>query len=979
MKFTCDSCGAQYMIGDEKLGKRGVKVRCKKCSYVIILRPTGYQPSDKKSGQHDEPPTGDMTPSAEARITLPPEALGPTAPSARPPFDDPLSDQDSLASSELGLSKEFAAMGFDEEVPPSKPIKSKALNVNLEVAKIEPVFPDQSSPFQIGATGGSALDLGLAASLPRLQRDDDSSDELTSVDQTPFAGAPPPPFEDDELDATNPGHDQPPRASLGAGDPPSSAFNDDESDDLQTRRVSYDSSKKEQKPVSMSFDDDNLSDKLKALEKNELQDMHASLDQSLANVDSNWGNKRREPPPAPPRGKSSSAHPPKATKPNLASLNALAAAAEESGGGASLPSFVSPSIAAAAPVAPTVVGPVHATSAHSNGDGVMHEGPMLDNELKSAFDAMFSPAAAATPAFQEGNLAANTVQESAPAELFRSAYQSEADRRPTRVFDVEAMQQVQAEQDRAQRPVSVVNGKKKTDDGEWYVAVNDEQVGPLTFADVKAKWEANEIAPSSLCWKQGMPDWTAVKNVKEMEALGDMDDRVRTVVQHVESNEEAEEHADEPPTIAHPEDNPKKSEPRAAAGKEDSDDSEPSWRPSAASALASLAAAELEPLGAKDSSFTDRGDRADRGDRGDRGDRADVAVGRALPATSDALEKLLLGDPKTSKSSPFGAAEMSSSNIRPLPKRSDHTSSVSLRDPIVATRERQKTMMIPLAIVGGFVFIGVVLFAVLRGPSQPAPSQAQIAAVLPQMQTQQPGQPQQVAQPQTTQAVATTDVRQAAEVVQNPGTQNPQNPVTQPVSAQTQLKTEVKSEQPKGEVKSEQPSTEVKSEQPKSGDRGTKKSPREKEQRETKEERPKKEEKHEKEELADIETPRNEEDDLLGGHAKQQKRLPKEEPSSDLPAQLEDSDILGELRKHKAAIQACRQKQSSASSSVEGTLTITFVIEGNGKTKRWEAKPDNLKSSVGAKCVIDSVKTWSFPKFSGRPMPVDFPVRLGGK
>jgi predicted Zn finger-like uncharacterized protein len=38
MKFTCDSCSAQYMISDEKVGPSGVKVRCKKCGTVIHVR-----------------------------------------------------------------------------------------------------------------------------------------------------------------------------------------------------------------------------------------------------------------------------------------------------------------------------------------------------------------------------------------------------------------------------------------------------------------------------------------------------------------------------------------------------------------------------------------------------------------------------------------------------------------------------------------------------------------------------------------------------------------------------------------------------------------------------------------------------------------------------------------------------------------------------------------------------------------------------
>ena len=39
MKFECESCHAQYMISDEKVGRRGVKVKCKRCSHVIVVRP----------------------------------------------------------------------------------------------------------------------------------------------------------------------------------------------------------------------------------------------------------------------------------------------------------------------------------------------------------------------------------------------------------------------------------------------------------------------------------------------------------------------------------------------------------------------------------------------------------------------------------------------------------------------------------------------------------------------------------------------------------------------------------------------------------------------------------------------------------------------------------------------------------------------------------------------------------------------------
>ncbi|MEZ4272664.1 MAG: zinc-ribbon domain-containing protein [Myxococcota bacterium] len=52
MKFSCDQCSAQYMIADEKVGERGVKVKCKKCQNVIIVRPAAAsQPAPQPMGE----------------------------------------------------------------------------------------------------------------------------------------------------------------------------------------------------------------------------------------------------------------------------------------------------------------------------------------------------------------------------------------------------------------------------------------------------------------------------------------------------------------------------------------------------------------------------------------------------------------------------------------------------------------------------------------------------------------------------------------------------------------------------------------------------------------------------------------------------------------------------------------------------------------------------------------------------------------
>lgn len=64
MKFSCDQCHAQYMIADEKVGERGVKVKCKKCQHVIIVRP--------KADEEPEAPAPGMELGNEAGVVAPP-------------------------------------------------------------------------------------------------------------------------------------------------------------------------------------------------------------------------------------------------------------------------------------------------------------------------------------------------------------------------------------------------------------------------------------------------------------------------------------------------------------------------------------------------------------------------------------------------------------------------------------------------------------------------------------------------------------------------------------------------------------------------------------------------------------------------------------------------------------------------------------------------------------------------------------------
>lgn len=59
MKIVCGSCGAKYSIADEKVQGKVFKIRCKKCSNVIVVKGDSQQAED-----HQQEPAGDSSMSA---------------------------------------------------------------------------------------------------------------------------------------------------------------------------------------------------------------------------------------------------------------------------------------------------------------------------------------------------------------------------------------------------------------------------------------------------------------------------------------------------------------------------------------------------------------------------------------------------------------------------------------------------------------------------------------------------------------------------------------------------------------------------------------------------------------------------------------------------------------------------------------------------------------------------------------------------
>ena len=59
MKIICDNCGAKYSIADEKVRGKVFKIRCKKCSHIIVVRGSSAEPAEPAAASAAAPASGE--------------------------------------------------------------------------------------------------------------------------------------------------------------------------------------------------------------------------------------------------------------------------------------------------------------------------------------------------------------------------------------------------------------------------------------------------------------------------------------------------------------------------------------------------------------------------------------------------------------------------------------------------------------------------------------------------------------------------------------------------------------------------------------------------------------------------------------------------------------------------------------------------------------------------------------------------------
>jgi len=156
-------------------------------------------------------------------------------------------------------------------------------------------------------------------------------------------------------------------------------------------------------------------------------------------------------------------------------------------------------------------------------------------------------------------------------------HEDDEDGPATEIFSMEELERLRSKKDDRDKIDEVFSQAEGTDiqrrstageedREEWYVAIKDEQVGPMGLAEVENRWESGEIGPTTLAWHPGMNDWIPIQDVPKLRyLLGSMESR--EVPESVEAG----------------------AAPPAPAQEEE-------WAPSSGSSLSSLVEQEIEAV-----------------------------------------------------------------------------------------------------------------------------------------------------------------------------------------------------------------------------------------------------------------------------------------------------------------------------------------------------------------------------------------------
>lgn len=94
------------------------------------------------------------------------------------------------------------------------------------------------------------------------------------------------------------------------------------------------------------------------------------------------------------------------------------------------------------------------------------------------------------------------------------------------------------------------------------------------------------------------------------------------------------------------------------------------------------------------------------------------------------------------------------------------------------------------------------------------------------------------------------------------------------------------------------------------------------------------------------------------------------------PERLSREHILEVLEDNVEDVRRCQAVQREAADEVQGVMRVFLRVQPDGTTSQLRVE-EGYEGTPAARCMLESVAGWRFPRFTGPPQPLDFPVRVG--
>jgi predicted Zn finger-like uncharacterized protein len=521
---------------------------------------------------------------------------------------------------------------------------------------------------------------------------------------------------------------------------------------------------------------------------------------------------------------------------------------------------------------------------------------------------------------------------------------------------------------------------------DWYVAIDEKQVGPLTVEKMKEHWDRGEVGPDSLCWRQGFGDWIPLSDVAELASV--LAPRpakpvivapspVSTSVPAVSAPVESAFSAGAAPKNTRPE--------IPAAPALGVEPTSSGWKPSAASVLASLVKEENEAMSKPPPKPAVEEKPAAPGLLDlPPPEPAFAPAARATPMMA-AAEPVRAPQPAPYAPAP-AYAQPAPAYAQPQPAYAGYPQPAYPGYPPPAVPGQgggNKTVIFASIGVAAVALLGLVGYLVFGKSSPPPPEPTPMASANTQPATRPPEPapapppevkppPAAVANPGTPTPAPGTTPTPAPGTTPAPGATTPPAVATAtptpppamtpppPAVAETVAKTGSGSRTERTGSTSRVGSTPREGKTESVGSAATPPKP------------PKPDDGLD-DDFDDLFKKPGEKKPGNSATATPSTYIPPEPGGGNVQEKLGQSDIMAVVLANKPAIMKCVGDQRKKDPDVSGKLVMRWTIQTSGRTTSVTVKTDEFKKTLMATCITGLIKGWTFPKHRKQGDPIDFP------